>query len=222
MTRYESQLLPTYTAEIEEIRENGITTELLTKIIQKHLPNSTYNRLLYNRYMTIYGGVPIFERQPRYEEENPINNKINNDFMSEVVDFKVGYFAGEPISYSYSQTDEAEESTGGKEGVDKATKILTDFTTRNNMFGVDMETTKNASIYGYSGRLFYIDKEGTERVMPVHGFETIILSDTSIAEPEYAIRYYTVADINGIESWRVEFYDSHYITHSNPFYFADS
>lgn len=212
MTRCETQLLPTYTAEIEEIRANGITPELLSKIILKHLPNANYNKNLYDRYMTIYGGVPIFERQPRYEEENPINNRINNDFMSEIVDFKVGYFAGEPISYSYSQTDESEVSTGGEKGVDKASKVLTDFTTRNNMFGVDMETTKNASIYGYSGRLFYIDKEGTERVMPIHGFETIILSDTAITEPEFAIRYYQVSDINDVQSWRVEFYDSKNIT----------
>lgn len=211
MTRHETQLLPVYTAEIEEIRANGITTELLSKIILKHLPNSNYNRYLYDRYMTIYGGVPIFERQPRFEEENPINNKINNDFMSEIVDFKVGYFAGEPISYSYSQTEESEESTGGDKGVDKATETLSDFTTRNNMFGVDMETTKNASIYGYSGRLFYIDREGTERVMPVHGFETIVLSDTTIAEPEFAIRYYQVSDINDVKTWKVEFYDSRYI-----------
>lgn len=212
MTRYETQLLPTYTAEIEEIRANGITPELLSKIIQKHLPNANYNKNLYNRYMTIYGGVPIFDRQPRYEEEKPINNRINNDFMSEIVDFKVGYFAGEPISYSYSQTDESEVSTGGEKGVDKASKVLTDFTTRNNMFGVDMETTKNASIYGYSGRLFYIDKEGTERVMPIHGFETIILSDTAITEPEFAVRYYQVSDIDDVKSWRVEFYDSKNIT----------
>ena len=212
--RTEWELLPEFTAELEEIRKNGITTDLLYKIIAKHKPNSDYNRDLYKRYMAIYGGVPIFDRKPRYEEEeNPINNKVNNDFFSEIVDFKVGYFAGEPISYSYSSTDESEEVTGGEKAVDEATKVLTDFVTRNNMFGVDMETTKNASIYVYSGRLFYIaEKEGVERVMPVHGFETIILSDTDISEPEYAIRYYETKDINGAISWIVEFFDDKYIT----------
>lgn len=210
--RTEMELVPKYTAELEEIRKNGITTELLYKIIQKHLPNSMYNRKLYERYMAIYGGVPIFDRQPRYEEENPINNRVNDDFFSEIVDFKVGYFAGEPISYSYSNTDESEQKTGGESAVDEATDTLTNFTTRNNMFGVDMETTKNASIYGYSGRLFYIDREGTERVMPVHGYETIILSDTDISEPECAIRYYKTTDINDITHWVVEFYDNTYIT----------
>ncbi len=209
--RSELEILQEFSAELEEIRKNGITTSLLYKIIQKHLPNAIYNKQLYDRYRAILTGVPIFGRQPRYEEENPINNRINNDFFSEIVDFKVGYFAGEPIAYSYSKTDEAKEATGGEEGLQKASKALTDFTTRNNMFGVDMETTKFASIYGYAGRLFFIDTEGFERVMPIHGYETIILSDTDISEPEYAIRYYKTKDIDGAEKWTVEFYDSKYI-----------
>ena len=210
--RSKSQLLPEFSAELEAIRKNGITKELLQQIIAKHIYNSDYNKALYERYMAVSEGLPISKRQPYYEEENPINNKVNNDFFGEIVDFKVGYFAGEPISYIYSETKEAEEVTGGKNAVEKANKVLTDFITRNNMFGVDMETTKNASIYGYSGRLFYIDKEGTIRVMPVHGYETIILSDTDISEPEFAVRYYTTLDLYGMERWTVEFYDSKYIT----------
>ena len=211
MARNEWELVPEYGAELEEIRNNGITKELLYDIIQKHLPNATYNKELYKRYMALESGIPIFSREQRYEdEENPINNKVNNDFFSEIVDFKVGYFAGEPVSYSYSTTDEAEQESGGEKAVEAINKTLTDFLTRNNMFGVDMETTKNASIYGYSGRLFYIDKEGTVRVMPVHGYETIILSDTDIAEPECAIRYYESKDIHGASVWTADFYDNKY------------
>lgn len=211
--RNEFQLLPEFSAELEEIRENGISIDLIYKIIQKHRPNALYNKGLYNRYLGIDGYTPIFNRKPKYEEEtNPINNQVNNDFVGEIVNFTVGYFAGEPISYSYSSTDEAEEETGGENGVDEAKKTLTDFVTRNNMFGVDMETTKNAAMYGYSGRLFYIDKEGNERVMAVPGYETIILSDTGIYEPEYAIRYYSIKDINGAEKWIVNFYDNKNIT----------
>lgn len=212
MARTERELLPEFSAELQEIREHGLSTSLLYDILQKHTSNAEYNRKLYKRYMAISSGVPIFDRQPRYEEEKPINNKVNNDFFSEIVDFKVGYFAGEPISYSYSDTDEAEEATGGEIAVDEASKALTDFTTRNNMFGVDMETTKYASIYGYSGRLFYIDNDLDIRVMPVHGYETIILSDTDISEPECAIRYYKSLDIHGAEIWTVEFYDKKFRT----------
>lgn len=197
-------------SEITELRKNGITVDLLYKIIQKHRFNSQYNKRLYGRYRTLENEVPIFNRVPRFDEDS-INNKINNDFFSEIVDFKTGYFAGEPISYGYSKGAEAEEATGGEVAVDRATKAITDFTTRNNMYGVDMETTKFASIYGYAGRLFYIDLEGDIRVMPVHGFETIILSNTDISEPEYAVRYYEVWDINKVKSWVVEFYDNTYI-----------
>lgn len=213
LARTEFELLPDFSAELKEIRKTGITTDLLYKIIQKHQPNSLYNKRLYKRYMAIQGGVPIFDRIPRYEEEqNAINNKVNNDFFSEIIDFKVGYFAGEPITYSYSKAKEAAEETGGEQAVAKAAKALTDFTTRSNMFGVDMETTKNAAVYGYSGRLAYIDKEGNERVMPIHGFETIILSDVGIHEPEYAVRYFETKNINGFSEWVVEFYDSQNIT----------
>ena len=211
MTRSMSQLLPSFGAELAEIRASGITKELLQQIIQKHQANSLYNFDLYKRYMAVTEGVEIFDRQPRFEEENPINNKVNNDFFGEIVDFKVGYFAGKPIGYGYSKTDESETVTGGKDAVEKAAKAVTDFVTRNNMFGVDMETTKFASIYGYAGRLFYIDDEGSERVMPIHGYETIILSDTDISEPECAVRYYKETDIHGIESWTADFFDNKYI-----------
>lgn len=207
MARNKRQVYPDLTAFVDEIEKNGITPELLSKIIERHRPNSRYNEALFNRYTTMDGALPIQRRKPRFEESKPINNKINNDFFSEIVDFKTGYFAGEPIAYGYSKSDEAEEVTGGKEAVDTATKALTDFTTRSNMYGVDMETTKYASIYGYAGRLFYIDTEGNERVMPVHGFQTIILSKTDISEPQYAIRYYKTYDINNVETWIVEFYD---------------
>ena len=172
MNRSITELYPNFSAEIGELRENSITVDLLYKIIQKHYYNARYNKKLYGRYRTLENEVPIFKRTPRFNED-VINNKINNDFFSEIVDFKTGYFAGEPISYGYSKGSEAEEVTGGVIGVDRATKAVTDFVTRNNMYGVDMETTKFASIYGYAGRLFYIDLECDIRVMPVHGFETI-------------------------------------------------
>ena len=214
--RTEAEVYPDYTAELEAIRTGGITTGLLDKIIQKHLMNAAYNRRLYNRYRVLNGCVPIFNRRPRFhmltpdgKEVEPINNKVNNDFFGEIVDFKVGYFAGAPASYSYSQTEESiEETAGNEEGVKAARKAITDFVTRNNMHDIDMEVTKHAAIYGYCGRLFYHDKDGNERVKVVPGYETIVLSDTTIAEPEYAVHYFSTTDINGAEYWTAEFYSS--------------
>lgn len=212
MSRTKRQLYPNLYAFVDAIDEGGITPELLTKIINKHRSNAKYNEDLHDRYKVLEEAVPIFKRQPRFEEDSPINNRINHDHFSEIVEFKTGYFAGAPASYGYSKTEEAEKATGGKEAIDAATKALTDFTTRNNMHGVDMETTKNASICGYSGRLFYIDTEGVERVMAVPAYETIILTKTSIAEPKYAIRYFKTYDINDKVEWVVEFYDAANLT----------
>lgn len=222
MRRQKTQKYPDYTAEIEAIENGGITDQLLNRIIQKHEPNAEYNRRLIERYEALDGAVPIFEREPRFEKSGEgersdvINNKINNDFFSEIVDFKVGYFAGNPIAYSYADTEESLEDTAeagdgaaeAQEARDEASKRVTDFVTRNNMFDVDMETTKFATICGYSGRLFYIDPEGEERAMPVPPNEAIILSKTKdITNPTYGVRYYTVTDINDKETVKAEFYD---------------
>ena len=211
VNRNKKQLFPEYSAEIEAIEKNGISEEILHKIIAKHKHNALYNRKLYNRYMVLAGSVPIFEREPRFNELNPINNKINNDFFGEIVDFKTGYFAGKPITYSYSKGEEAQQDTGGEEAVKTAARTVTDFTTRNNMYGCDMDVTKLASICGYSGRLFYIDKDGNERCMPTIPYETIVLSNTNIAEPEYAVRYFSRKDIDGVKTWTAEFYDNQYV-----------
>ena len=219
--RCKQQKYPDYTAEIEALEAGGITDALLRRIIKKHRYNSEYNRSLIDRYEVLADGVPIFERSPRFaDDDNAINHKLNNDFFSEIVDFKTGYFAGNPIGYSYSDTDESLEDTGDADDSkaeqeaarDAASKVITDFVTRSNMFDVDMECTKYAAICGYSGRLFYIDPEGDERVMVVPPDECIILSKTrDITHPTYGVRYYTIKDIHDKNIVKAEFYDSKYI-----------
>lgn len=223
--RHATQKYPDYTAEIEAIESGGITDVLLNRIIDKHQQNATYNKKLIDRYEVLADGVPIFHRHPRFgDSEEAINHRINNDFFSEIVDFKTGYFAGNPIGYSYSDTRESMEDTGEagdnaaemEEARDIASKAITDFVTRSNMFDVDMECTKYASICGYAGRLFYIDPNGDERVMVVSPDECIILAPTKdITQPKYGVRYYKVTDINDVETVKAEFYDE------NSIYYAE-
>ena len=209
--RTKLELYPDFTAEIEYINKKGVDTYIISKIIEKHLPNSIYNKKLYDRYTCVKEGVPIFGRHPRFEDTNAINNRINNDFFSEIVDFKTGYFAGVPIAYSYSNTQDAKDEIG-ESLRDEAHKAISDFITRNNMYDVDMETTKYASICGYSGRLLYLD-DGIERVMPIAPYEAAILSNTDISEPKYAVRYYTTTAIDGTVYYKVAFYGPDSIKH---------
>ena len=221
------QKYPDFSAEIEQIERTGITNELINRIVDKHQHNARFNEELIARYEAIDGGVPIFDRIPRFAEgDDSINNKINNDFFSEIVDFKTGYFAGNPISYSYGNTREALEETGEggdseaeqKEARDVAAKIVTDFIYRSNMFDVDMECTKYASICGYGARLFYINTDGDESVMVVPPNEAAILSKTrDVTHPTYGLRYYKVKDINDVERVKAEFYDDSLIYYAEGY-----
>lgn len=210
--RNRKQLYPDFSAEFEYLNEKGVDETILYKIIRKHRGNAKYNKSLYDRYMVLDGSIPIFKREARFKEENPINNKLNDDYFGEIVDFKTGYFAGKPITYSYSKGEEAQKETGGETAVKAAAEIVTDFTTRNNMYGCDMEITKFASMCGYAGRLMYIDKDGNERCMPTLAHESIFISETqNICEPDYSLHYFQTEDINGAKRWNVEFYDDTYV-----------
>lgn len=219
--RSKLQKYPDYTAEIEALEKEGISETLLHRIIKKHRENSEYNKSLIDRYEALADGVPIFAREPRFgDSPDVINHQLNNDFFSEIIDFKTGYFAGNPIGYSYSDTEESQEDTGDTDDSkkeqeaarDAASKVITDFLTRSNMFDVDMECTKFAAICGYAGRLFYIDEDGEERVMVVPPNECIILSKTrDITHPTFGVRYYKIKDINDNDIVKAEFYDSKFI-----------
>lgn len=204
---------PDYSAEIDAIEGDGITEELLERIIRRHKGCMRHMRALYGRYRTEADRVPIFTREPRFrddggtEAESTINNKVNNDFFSEIIDTKVGYFAGKAANYTYGDDYLAEEETGGEEAVEGASKALSDFVKRNNLYDINMEAAKFAGICGYAGRLFYIDPCGDERVMVVAPYEAILLSKTEMTEPQYGIRYYPYLGLDDRTSWKVEFYD---------------
>lgn len=199
---------PDYSGYIAHIKEHGVDEDIVNRIINRHRNNATHTEELYNRYKTREDAVPIFSREPRFTHENKeieeLNNKINNDFFGEIADIATGYFAGKAASYQYAVDVEEEETAA----VEEAKKALSDFVTRNNMYDVNMETTKYATICGYAGRLFYIDEDGNERVMAVAPYETIILFENEMTEPFAAIRYYKTVDIYDTESYKAEYYDN--------------
>ena len=56
----------------------------------------------YERYKGTEKGVPILTRKyyiDKVEQKDKINNKLANDFFGEIVDMKVGFFCGVPITY---------------------------------------------------------------------------------------------------------------------------
>lgn len=221
-----------YRAELRALDENGgvPTIEIIKKILDKHYPKRQHMMGLYDRYMCHEDGVPIFHRE--FTDESAINNKVNNDYFSELVNIKVGYFAGAPFSYSYSQLAEEEEDTENKGGIlasvkslfskentvrqteadiETNQKVIERFTIRNNIADKDLEITKLAEICGYAGRLVYIDTNGDECIKILDPWECVILARDEITEPSYGIWYYTeefIVDGMSKEVRTIEFYNA--------------
>lgn len=179
-----------YQYELQAIRESGITTDLIKRLIEKHESRAIEMKRLYERYMQ--KNVPIQSRD--LDDPMKVNNKIANDFMGEIVDTKVGFFAGVPVTYNYEDD----------------TPIVNDamqaFLNRNRIADLDAEVTKWATITGYGARLLYLDLDGEPRAVNVPPWEVIFLGDLGIDEPEYALRYYTFETADKPKV-RAEFYD---------------
>ncbi|EDX65347.1 phage portal protein [Bacillus cereus] len=175
------------------------TPKLLKKIIDEFEPLKQRMINRYERYKASEKGVPIFTREFKGDgNKDKVNNKLNNDFFSEIIDTKIGYMFGLPVSYSLDHED------------DEVLKRIQDFLKANHIEDADAETGKFASICGYGARLLYHDKEGIEKVMNIKPYEAIFLTNSSIAEPNYAIRCYPIKVIDGDDfkdGYKVEFYN---------------
>lgn len=175
------------------------TPKLLKKIIDEFEPLKQRMINRYERYKASEKGVPIFTREFKGDgNKDKVNNKLNNDFFSEIIDTKIGYMFGLPVSYSLDHDD------------DEVLKRIQDFLKANHTEDADAETGKFASICGYGARLLYHDKEGIERVMNIKPYEAIFLTNSSVAEPSYAIRCYPIKVIDGDDfkdGYKVEFYN---------------
>ena len=187
---------------LKYLENNDLDSRIIKDLISEHSHRRGEMVKAYERYKGSKYGVPIFSRD--FTDRKKVNNKLNNDFFSEIIDIKVGYFSGEPISYNLP-----------KEAEERQADLLRVFHTANNIPDLDAETSKMAAICGYGARLLYIDRDGQERVMNVDPWECIFITDMSINEPQYSMRYYKVQVNDGDnrkERWRVEWYDNVNVT----------
>lgn len=182
------------------IQETGITGLLVHQIIEEHAKDRERMLKLYQRYKADSDGPKIFSREAtEYEDfetggnvrrvDDKVNNRLNNAFDVDIVDTKVGYMFGHPITYDMDD----KESPLKKE--------IENFLLRNNAEDADSELGKMAAICGISARLAYVDIEGDERVKNMNPWEVAFIGD-DVHEPDYSLRYYKQGD-----DLFAEFYD---------------
>lgn len=188
-------------------RGQEINGELIKMLIEDFMPISSHKKGLYDRY-TI-ANVPIQNR--KMPEGTKINNKLNNDFVGEIVDTKIGYMLGSPVKYAVDKNfyDKNESAYRMHQG------HVNRFVVRNRMNDLDIELGKLVSICGVAGREIYIDKDGNERLANLNGWETIFLTNSN-DEVEYALRFYTelrMMEEKLVDVIIVEFFDNANITY---------
>lgn len=203
------------------IRKLGINSDVINMILNDKDVQATQQKqkTLQLRYEAEEGGVPIFSRKLSetqfdrsktiYRLDDKVSNCINRNFESDIVDTKIGYVLGIPINYHVDGESDFEDT-------------LTDWNKEQYVADKDSELGKTATITGLAPRLLYVDKEGKPQMRNVPFDEVIIISDSEVFTPNYALRMYTVPRIeNGTVMYKgyIEFYDD---THIHEFIDEDN
>lgn len=195
-------------------RGDQVTGSMIAELINEHNIPRTRMIGLFNRYKTdpsqpwhcVGNSRNIFQRT--FQDATKVNNQVNVDHFSNIINTKTGYFVGEAITYT------VDEKAKNKDLIETKMK---EFLNRIDTIDLDTETGKMASICGYAARLCYINDDGKEDAMDIPPWECIFLSkDESITDPDYALRYYKTVEVLPLGGTRdvikAEWYDNKNVT----------
>lgn len=129
-----------------------------------------------------------------HKDSGKPNNKLVNNFARKIVNDTVGYYLGEPISYSSENTDLADKI--------KAITDYNDDAFHNTAIGEDL------SCFGKAAEIVYYDENNNicyAKLNPM--FVIAEYSDDIKREMQYAIRWYDVFDDDQNRTRYIEYYD---------------
>lgn len=187
----------------EEIGDDMSLADLLAQIVNKATPRLQIIKKLHERYTL--ENIPSLHERPVCDPME-IDNRLNNDFFSQIVNEKAGYFSGNPMTFSFDKEDE------------KASELFDNFKVRTRLDDINYETTKNCGISGYDARLIYLKREldsvvngvpkyrTVEAIKQVPAYEAILLGEFGYDEPEFGIRTFVYKDLKGNDITRCELY----------------
>ena len=201
------------TVIIEQIRRAGTDmSDIFNDLIKEYKPIHDHMISNYQRYKASSApdGVPVFSR--KFDDPNKKNRKLNDAFDVDIIDVKLGYMLGNPIIYGYDRDLYTKDNVFDTDRYKLDFGVLADFNLANNSEDIDGETLKMAAICGYGSRLLYINQQGEARIMNVNPWECIFISDGSLNEAQYAMRYYDMID-DGKKRIYIEWYDERNISY---------
>ncbi len=150
-------------------RGSILDKERVRKILEK--------RTDYTENQKYYRGNQAIEDRTMTDTTKP-NNKLINSFAAYITDVNVGYFMGQPVSYSSTN----------QQLMDKIQEIF-DY---NDEQDENVQLAMDASICGVAYELMYMDEESNIRFNRVSPLNMVVIYDTSITpEPWAALRVYS-------------------------------
>lgn len=156
----------------------------------------THNMKLprYLKLKEMYENKNAIKHRPQTDPSKP-NNKVSHPYADYIVNSIVGYFMGKPVTYSFGDDED----------------VATLF---NNLFKYNDESAENtqlatdASIYGVSCELMYLDKELNPRFKAISPLESIAIYDTTVEENLVGfIRHWKIKDVDDKDIDYVEYYN---------------
>lgn len=166
--------------------------ELNVEDIQKFIKKHKGDKLRYDKLQNYYEGKHDILNVKR--DVNLPNNKIVNPYPKYITDMLVGYFVGQPISYSSKEDN-------------KLLDELQDIFDYSDEQEENLELAKICSIKGKAYELLYRDEDAKIRFNEIDPADMFVIYDMSISpNMKFAIRYYDVGESNDKVTF-VEVYD---------------
>lgn len=156
----------------------------------------------YKKYQRLYENKHKILNRPKKDDNKP-NNRIANDFFSQIIDNTVGYFLGNPIILNYTEPKvdkkpvEVEPVDVGVELSDMEDTAVQDeldsICAENDKDDLFIEWGKEAMIKGLSHVLVYQNEESKTRFMRISPEDCIIVyKNSSTHEAKWKIRLYDI------------------------------
>ncbi|MCU7195949.1 phage portal protein [Turicibacter sanguinis] len=186
------------------VKEELTRTEIV-ELVNKH--NGRLPRLL--KLKDMYENRNGIKGRLQSDDSKP-NNKISHPYADYIVNSIVGYFMGKPVTYSFNDNQEI-------------TALFDDIYKYNDESAENTQLATDASIYGVSCELMYLDKELNPRFKAISPLEAIAIYDTSVEENLIGfIRHWKIKDVDNKDVDYVEYYNSYkvvkFTTNDNSVY----
>ena len=153
------------------------------------------------------------------EDSSKPNNKVVTNLPSHAVGIRVGYFSGEPLTFTSENETE--------------TLVLNDILEYNDFQDVNSDLDEMSSIHGTANLVLWIDEDGFVRMSPLKPSESFVIYDNSIKqEPVGAVIYrqytsndQTFTEITLYNKDRIQYYkgdiQTPVLTGEEPNFFGD-